>query len=470
MNRTSWVWFVGLGVTAAAACEGGPSPEDEEELGTAAAPICAASSPPEDPQGSLNLYEDADDILPHTLRFADVTGDGLDEICGHDGNRIVCATRQGIYCNGSECETAETCPGEAPSFYGPYGVVRWGAEHFNSTWLASPSFYETIQYPDVNHDGRADVCGRAYDGIYCATSGNGDFNTATRWTTQFRSVDGWTASQYYRTIRFPDVNGDGRADVCGRGSDGIYCGTSNGVNGFSSPTLWSAAFSDGNGWAEASHYETLRFVDIDGDGDDDVCGRGGDGIYCAENRTHAGFDTPSRWTAQFADPWWRDPQYYQTIQFADINGDGMADVCGRGSAGLYCGVSYGTSSSGGYRFSPMSTATLAYFTDAAGWGQANRYRTIRLVDVNGDGTADVCGRGTSGVYCATARTYAQGFVTGWATLFNTPSLWVENFGDNFGWGASEALWGTVQPANMRWNGGDEICGRGDAGRIWCSNR
>jgi hypothetical protein len=48
----------------------------------------------------------------------------------------------------------------------------------------------------------------------------------------------------------------------------------------------------------------------------------------------------TRWTSNVSDAygWNSDPAYYSTIQFVDLNHDGKADVCGRGSDGIYCGV------------------------------------------------------------------------------------------------------------------------------------
>ncbi|MDE0896086.1 MAG: hypothetical protein OSB10_05830, partial [Planctomycetota bacterium] len=46
---------------------------------------------------------------------------------------------------------------------------------FGPTWLNTPDHWQTIQYPDVDDDGRADVCG---------------------------------------TIQFADVNDDGADDIC----------------------------------------------------------------------------------------------------------------------------------------------------------------------------------------------------------------------------------------------------------------
>jgi hypothetical protein len=184
----------------------------------------------------------------------------------------------------------------------------------------------------------------------------------------------------------------------------------------------------------------------------------------------AGFDMPVRWTTAFSNAGgWSDEKYYATMRLTDVNGDGMADVCARGAAGIYCGISYGTGVNG-YTFGNAAHLTLAAFTDAGGWGAPEHYRTLFFADVDGNGNADVCGRGATGVHCALARTYAQGAASGWNTLFDPSQQWTAQFGDNGGWDALEGYWGTVQPANMRLDAGTEVCGRGDGGDIWCSNR
>ena len=171
--------------------------------------------------------------------------------------------------------------------------------------------------------------------------------SATLWTTSFRNLDNWhTHPSLYGTIEFPDVNGDGRTDVCGRGYAGIYCGLSDGVS-FGAATLWSSAFSDANGWhLHESLYGTIQFPDVNGDGKADVCGRRSDGIYCARsNGTSFGAQgTAGLYSAHFSNAggWDADPAYWATIRFPDINGDGWADVCGRSSAGIQCGISWGS--------------------------------------------------------------------------------------------------------------------------------
>ena len=114
--------------------------------------------------------------------------------------------------------------------------------------FAGAAYYRSIHFADVNGDGYADVCGRNASGVTCAlNTKNGAFAASTMWiTTEFTDAAGWSADAYGSTVQLADINGDGRADVCGRGSAGLRCATSNGTTGFVDGTLWSfrADFAD----------------------------------------------------------------------------------------------------------------------------------------------------------------------------------------------------------------------------------
>jgi hypothetical protein len=344
----------------------------------------------------------------------------------------------------------------------------------SSGWSVGFADYrETLAFPDLNADGRADVCMRQSGGIYCAltsvTCNAGicipSFGARTRWTPSYADADSWhTHRSYWETIQFADVDGDRRDDVCGRGDAGVYCNLSNGA-GFGQGILMASNFSNANGWnAHASHWRTIRIVDVSGDGRADVCGRGTGGILCGHYRhLFRDFGTVRLRTTQFSDPWWRDPEYYQTIEFGDLNGDGTADVCGRGDRGLYCGL-YGGANEPLSEFSGTGTLRVSEFSNANGWNAAARYLSLRLVDVDGDGKADACGRGQLGITCARSTSLLL-------TSFATPELWVKNFGDNFNWHSSETHYRTVKPARVSraHPSGSAFCGRGYAG-IYCSRR
>ncbi|HMC32606.1 MAG TPA: VCBS repeat-containing protein, partial [Candidatus Angelobacter sp.] len=152
--------------------------------------------------------------------------------------------------------------------------------------------------------------------------------------------------------------------------------------------------TDTQGWNQIPYYGSLRLADVNGDGKPDLCGRGTTGIICAPGNGDGTFGTLQQWDTNFSDAQgWNLAQYGTTMMFADLNGDGKMDVCGRGTAGILCALSNGTS------FGPIFQA-INQFTDAQGWNQVPYYGSLRLADVNGDGRPEVCGRGTAGVICA----------------------------------------------------------------------
>jgi len=260
-------------------------------------------------------------------------------------------------------------------------------------WNSGPQYYSTIRLVDLNNDQLPDVCGRGSQGIDCALSNGSSFGGTSVWQPNFSDAAGWNSGpQYYSTIQFVDVDGDGFVDVCGRGRTGIDCAINNRIGtGFGGVSLRQADVSDANGWNSGpEYYSTIQYVDLNADGKLDVCARGRTGLLCALNNGST-FGSLSLWEADFSDAagWNGGPQYYSTIRFADINGDGLPDVCARGRAGIDCGINLG-----GHFGS--TTTWGPFWSDANGWTSGDAYPSIQLVDVDQDGFVDVCGRDSTG--------------------------------------------------------------------------
>lgn len=261
------------------------------------------------------------------------------------------------------------------------------------------SVHGTIGVVDVDDDGDGDLCGRTSSGIVCQTFRPGTgFDPPRVWLADFSDRNGWDRPEYASTIgfvRLHEITGPGSAPaVCGRGIAGVLCHFRNSTRtGFVSTPKLVSAFSDRNGWNRPEYYETLQYADIDGDGFDDVCGRGIDGIWCARWRDGAWreFESPRLWTTQFRDGWgWADPIYYRSIRLGDVNGDRRADVCGRGTAGVYCGLAR----RGGVGFDHARMLDVPGMSNARGWSsQPLYYGSLALVDFDRDGRKDVCGVG-----------------------------------------------------------------------------
>jgi hypothetical protein len=369
--------------------------------------------------------------------FATMQGQSLGAVCGRGSDGIDCAVSDG-------------------SSFVDAGLWAAGFSDANG-WNADAKYYSTIQYADINGDGNLDVCGRASDGIRCAVSNGTSFTNYGLWSSGYSDANGWGTAQYYSTIQFADINGDGVADVCGRGSDGIDCAVSNGTSftGYGQFGAGAAGFNDASGWNAVQYYSTIRLVDVNGDRIADVCGRGTGGIYCATSNGTS-FNGYSVWASGFSDAagWNSNPYYYSTIQFADINGDFRMDVCGRGSNGIDCALQKTDGTTGFINYGLWDGS----FSDANGWSNgAYYYSTIKLTDVNGDGRADVCGRGFAGIYCSLSNG-ASGF-TGF-------SLWAPGFNDTDGWSAVQ-YYSTIKFADVNGDGLPDVCGRGTGG-MYCA--
>jgi len=305
-----------------------------------------------------------------TIQLADVDGDGKGDLCARDAQGIVCEISNG--------------DGFGAEIRGP----KWA----DSTGWNAVQYYSTIQFADVDGDGKMDACARAAAGITCELSTGTSFTT-TITGPAWSDAAGWNKPQYYGTIQFVDVDGDGKADVCGRGASGVVCELSDGKS-FSKGEVKGPAWSDAENWASPEYESTIRFGDVDGDGRLDVCGRAAAGVVCFL------FDGAS-FSKQIQGPAWSDAkgwnqsQYFTTIQFADINGDGKADLCARSAAGIVCELSNGS----GF----PTEVTGPAWSSSGGWDDPQYDSTIGFADIDDDGKDDVCARGWAGMQCALSK-------------------------------------------------------------------
>jgi hypothetical protein len=333
-------------------------------------------------------------------------------------------------------------------------MTAWTSQFGDSIgWGSSASYWQTVRFPDLNGDGKGDVCGRSSTGMVCALSNGTSFGGPPGWSSDFSDATYWNDDpKYWQTIQFVDVNGDLKADICGRGTDGLYCALSTGT-AFAALSRWSSDFGDGQSWGDSpSYWQTVRFPDLNGDGKADVCGRGDGGLLCALS-TGTSFGAAMFWTTEYGDTtyWGNDPKYWQTLQFVDLNGDKRADVCGRGTDGVYCALSTGTALAEYKRWT-------GGFGDNGNWGSTPAYwQTVRFPDINGDGKADVCGRGNSSLFCAVSDGSSFGAVTEWSARYP----------DADGWSSDAKYWGTFQYLDLNNDGKADVCGRLSGGLL-CS--
>lgn len=158
-------------------------------------------------------------------------------------------------------------------------------------------------------------------------------------TTQnlWPDTGGWAQPEYYTTIQSGDIDEDGCAELLARSAIGIEI-----AHWDREATAWSMwptgpGWSDAAGWAKPEYYSTIRCADTDGDTCANLLGRSALGLEVWRFTTTA---NGQEWISLSGGPAWSDdagwakPEYYSTIQYADLDGYGEAEIIGRGSDGV----------------------------------------------------------------------------------------------------------------------------------------
>lgn len=285
-----------------------------------------------------------------------------------------------------------------PKCYKPVELGYQGTgdvDHSNSlvNWISafgvSSGGWSVEKHPrhivDVNDDGLADVVGFSNGGILVALNQNGSFQAAKMWVASYGiKSGGWHSSIHPRHV--VDVNGDHLPDILGFANNGVHVSLNTGSESFTAPQHWLAQFGNkAGGWAAQRH---PRFVkDINGDGLPDIVGFANDGVHVSLG-TGTSFQAASRWIAEFGYAGgWRVENHPRFLE--DVNGDGLPDVVGMHSTGIVVSLNAGSS------FRPSSSWGNGYFGYNQGWRTRKQPRFV--LDVNGDGLADVVGFSSSGV-------------------------------------------------------------------------
>jgi hypothetical protein len=313
-----------------------------------------------------------------TLRFADVDGDRKADACIRMDYGVVCHRSTGVgWAYSAAFDT--TIMGRSEVSFGD-------------------SVVDTFGFADLNGDLKDDVCVRRTNGMLCYLSTGAGFQAVAGLNTaHFANASDIDTNDNYKTLAYPDVNGDGRADVCIRRDTGVQCILSTGT-GFSAPASWKTTLfaNGGAGFDGDNNYLTVKFADVNGDGRADVCGRTDNGLRCflSDGNTfvsHAGYVTTFYASNN-------DASEYRTLSFPDLDGDRKADVCLRRKAGFLC---YRSTGSGFVSVAGYDTALAKDGSDQKGYGtfDDNNWSSIRFGDIDGDAKDDLCVRMDYGTHC-----------------------------------------------------------------------
>ncbi|MBK6922964.1 MAG: phosphodiester glycosidase family protein [Deltaproteobacteria bacterium] len=305
-----------------------------------------------------------------SLRMGDIDGNGRADLCARDATGVRCFLSQGV---GLDTEIAGPALGDEQGW-------------------SKPEYGSTLRLADIDGDGRDDLCARAKAGLMCWRSRGDGFADEAIVLPELGDDAGFDAESLYGTIRTADIDADARVDVCARTTAGMRCWPSTG-DGFGA-AIDGPAWSDDAGWSRVEYWSTIRLVDLDGDRRADLCARAADGIHCNLS-SGTDFATEILGPVWADDSGWWDYSNYSTIRFADIDGDGDLDLCARANAGLRCAAFEGDGFAEAFAGPALS--------DDTGWSSIRFFSTLRFADIDGDGMADLCARAAAGLRCWTSR-------------------------------------------------------------------
>jgi len=329
----------------------------------------------------------------HLRMVTDVSGDGVPDVVAFSSRGVAVSTGTG-----------------SGGFRQP---ASWSSNFGGGAGWSVSKHLRTLA--DVTGDGLPDVIGFGSHGVSVAVNEGGSFRASRTWLSDMGAAadaGGWSTVRDLRLVQ--DVDGDGRADLVGIGESGVRVALSTGT-GFAAPTTWTAAFGADRGWRE--DVTPRRLVDVNGDGRPDIVGFARSGVYVALN-TGSSFAKASRWSGSFglnsSSVGWRTTRDPRTL--ADIDGDGRLDIVGFRSDGVYVARNTGSS------FAKAARWTTDFGSKE--WTLGLQPRAV--VDMNGDGRADIVGFARHGVHVALND----------GSRFRAAAHW----STEFGWGVSTGNW------------------------------
>ncbi|MEZ5141050.1 MAG: hypothetical protein R2726_00805 [Acidimicrobiales bacterium] len=214
-----------------------------------------------------------------------------------------------------------------------------------------------------------------------------------------------------------------------------------------------------NGFYDPSTYSTIQMANLDGVPGQEVLIRSTNGLQIFKYvkpspGTPASWQTinTSVWADSYSVQWWQ-PQYYETITTGDVDGDGADEIVGRGPAGIQ------TFKLVNGQLQQLDAASPPVMADSAGWDQPQYYDTIRLADVTGpggtpDGKAELIGRAPGSSTGMVVLSLGSNGV--WSEYTNNVAVWPDSQGQ---WKTNPSWYTTIGTADLNGDGFADVYGR-----------
>ncbi|WP_435599282.1 FG-GAP repeat domain-containing protein [Streptomyces anulatus] len=197
-------------------------------------------------------------VADTAVYFADVNGDGWDDLVSKESGVLYAFTNNSRNAN---------------------GTVNWGAKTaIGQGWGAVSN--DAVYFADLNGDGRDDLVSKESGVLYAFTNNGFNSNGTVNWGSKRAIGQGW-GGVADDAVSFADLNGDGRNDLVSKESGVLYAFSNNGFN--SNGTVnWGAKRAIGQGWGGVAD-NAVYFTDLTLDGRDDLVSKESGVLYTFTN-------------------------------------------------------------------------------------------------------------------------------------------------------------------------------------------
>src|SRR5215211_2777344 len=409
-----------------------------------------------------------------TIQLAD--GDGADELLARTPGGVAVHVFDKTLGQWRPQVDANNLPAILTEFADPPPLTTANPNPPATDWTL-PQYYDTIQAADIDGQKGEELLGRSASGLIVfkfspgTSPGQGSWRQVTT-SGPFTDADGWDTGPFdYATIQTGDIDGNGDAEVIGRNGQGLYA-----FNWTGSSWKQLGLFSDlgdKDGFSDPRYWPSIQLANIDGDLRDELVARDAGGLSAYKYRSGS-WTKVNRFLQPFSDDpaggqdcpftfpgntcFGAGPAYYGTIQFADVDADGRDELLGRASDGVRVLRYRGDTPDAWGRL-----ATLSDLSDANGYTAQQRWETIQFADINGDGRAEALARDQNGL---NAWSYDPGSKA-WTKLAPATSLALADDP----WGSDRSYYSTIQTGDVDGDGRADVIARGPYGiRTWFYNR
>jgi hypothetical protein len=192
---------------------------------------------------------------------------------------------------------------------------------------------------DLRKMGYVDIIGFGNRGVFVSlNNGDGTFAPARLVLNDFGFAGGgWRLDRHLRFLA--DVTGDGILDIVAFGERCVFVALGNGDGTFAAPRAVINDLACSSQWRIDEHPRTL--ADLTGDGKADIIGFRSAGVYVALNNGDGTFQAPRLVLQNFGTIQNWDSGTPPPLFLADVNGNGCGDIVEFGRKGVFVSIGNG---------------------------------------------------------------------------------------------------------------------------------